>query len=101
MVLEVTINDDQGKKIYGNSKVYMPQSTNGLDDVMVYGPTQKLGLIRDTSIQPFMAKEEIFEAPMPPGVEKLKITVDLNYQLRPGDVYPIHLKTMEVLMGKK
>ena len=96
----MTIKNDQGKRIYENSKVYMPQSTNGLNDAVVYGPTHKLGLIRDTSIQPFTAKKEIFEAPMPLDVEILKVTVDLNYQLRPGDVYPIHLKTVEVLMGK-
>ncbi len=74
----------------------MPQSSDSLSNVMVYGPTHKVGLIRDTSIQPFTTKEETFEAQIPPGVEKLKVTVDLNYQLRPGDIYPIHLKTVEL-----
>ncbi|MCF8127302.1 MAG: hypothetical protein K9N10_02205 [Deltaproteobacteria bacterium] len=97
----MTIDNDQGKKIYENRRVYMPQSTNELDDAMVYGPTHKLGLIRDTSIQPFMAKVETFEASVPQGAQKLRVTVDLNYQLRPGDIYPIHLKTMEILIGKK
>ena len=97
----MTIHDEQGKKIYESSKVYMPQSTNSLNNVMVYGPVEKLGLIRDTSIQPFMAKEETFEAPIPQGVEKVKVTVDLNYQLRPGDIYPIHLQTTEILMEQE
>lgn len=79
----------------------MPQSTDGLNNAVVYGPTRKLGLIRDTSIQPFTEKKEIFEASVPHGVKNLSVTVDLNYQLRPGDVYPIHLKTVEVQMGEK
>ncbi len=97
----MTISDEDGKKIYENRRVYMPQSTDGLDDVMVYGPTKKLGIIRDTSIQPFAEKKETFEASLPRGVQKLSVTVDLNYQLRPGDVYPIHRDTIGVLMGTK
>jgi hypothetical protein len=89
VVLEVSIKDDRGKKIYENTKVYMPQSTTSHNEVMVYGPTNKFGIIRDTSIQPFSAKEETFEVPVPKTVRKVKVLVDLSYQLRPGDVYPI------------
>jgi len=97
----VTINDDQGRKVYEKQRVYMPQSTDGLDNAMVYGPTNKLGLIRDTSIQPFAAKKETFETSIPQGVKKVTVTVDLNYQLRPGDVYPIHMKTVEVQVRER
>ena len=78
----------------------MPQSTNGLDDAMVYGPTHKLGLIRDTSIQPFTAKAETFEILVPADSGKLKVLIDLNYQLRPGNIYPIHRKMLEVQWNK-
>ena len=97
----MTINDDQGRKVYEKQRVYMPQSTDGLDNAMVYGPTNKLGLIRDTSIQPFAAKKETFETSIPQGVKKVTVTVDLNYQLRPGDVYPIHMKTVEVQVRER
>ena len=79
----------------------MPQSTDGLDNVMVYGPTNKLGIIRDTSIQPFAEKKETFEASIPRGLQKLSVIVILNYQLRPGDVYPIHRDTIGVSMRTK
>ncbi len=68
----------------------MPQSTDSLDSIMVLGPDKKLGLIRDTSIQPFAPKEESFEIPIAKGVKGVKVTVQLSYQPRPGDVYPIH-----------
>ena len=100
MVLEVSIKDDRGKKIYENTKVYMPQSTNSLNEVMVYGPTNKFGIFRDTSIQPFSAKEETFEVPVPEGVRRIKVLVDLSYQLRPGDVYPIHQVYREIQINK-
>ena len=90
MVLDVTATSDQGKKIFEASKIYMPQSTASLDNTMVYGPDIKLGIIRDTSIQPFMSKEELFEIKMPETIKKVDIEINLTYQLRPGDIYPIH-----------
>jgi len=57
---------------------------------MVYGPDIKLGIIRDTSIQPFAPKEETFDIRVPEMVKTVTIDVGLSYQLRPGDVYPIH-----------
>jgi len=57
---------------------------------MVYGPDKKLGIIRDTSIQPFASKEETFEIKVPKSVKGVNVAVSLSYQLRPGDVYPIH-----------
>jgi len=90
VVLDVTATSDQGKKIFEASKIYMPQSTASLDNTMVYGPDIKLGIIRDTSIQPFMSKEELFEIKMPETIKKVDIEINLTYQLRPGDIYPIH-----------
>jgi len=100
MVLEVTMKDDLNRTIYEKKKVYMPQSTNSLNNDMVYGPTHKLGIIRDTSIQPFTAKIETFEAAVAEDIVKVKVLVDLSYQLRPGDVYPVHKKSMEIHMNK-
>jgi len=68
----------------------MPQSTASVDNTMVYGPDKKLGLIRDTSIQPFASKEETFDIKIPETVKTVNLEVNLSYQLRPGDVYPIH-----------
>jgi hypothetical protein len=89
VVLDVTATDDQEHKIFEASKIYMPQSGNSLNNTMVYGPDKKLGIIRDTSIQPFVPKEETFNIEIPKTVKVVTIKVDLNYQLRPGDVYPI------------
>lgn len=77
----------------------MPQSTDSLDSVMALGPDKKLGLIRDTSIQPFAPKEESFEIPIAKNVNGIKVTVQLSYQPRPGDVYPIHTVTRNVSFG--
>lgn len=101
MVLDVTIKDDMNRTLYRSNKVYMPQSTDSLNNDMVYGPTYKVGIIRDTSIQPFAAKKETFEAAIPEGVGKVRVNVELSYQPRPGDVYPIHRKTVEVGSGKE
>lgn len=57
---------------------------------MVLGPENKLGLIRDTSIQPFAPKEETIEVPLPHSLRDAIIEVNLSYQPRPGNVYPIH-----------
>ena len=86
----MTATDNKGEKIFEASKIYMPQSTDSLDNTMVYGPDKKLGIIRDTSIQPFTSKEESFEIKMHETIKRVDVVVNLSYQLRPGDVYPIH-----------
>jgi hypothetical protein len=68
----------------------MPQATDSRSNHMVLGPDKKLGLVRDTSIQPFAPKEETIEIPLPKGVTEAVIEVRLSYQPRPGNVYPIH-----------
>jgi hypothetical protein len=91
VVLDVTATDNKGKNIFEASKIYMPQSTTSLDSTMVYGPTKKLGIIRDTSIQPFAPKTETFEIKVFEAIKDVTVAVSLSYQPRPGDVYPIHL----------
>jgi hypothetical protein len=100
VVLDVTASTPEGKKIFETSRIYMPQSTDSRSTQMVLGPENKLGIIRDTSIQPFAPKEETIEVPLPPGLRKAVIEVNLSYQPRPGDVYPIHKLTRKVSLDQ-
>ena len=86
----MTASAPDGKRIFESSRIYMPQATDSRSNQMMLGPDKKLGLIRDTSIQPFAPKEETMEIPLPPGVTKAVIEVQLTYQPRPGNIYPIH-----------
>lgn len=90
MVLDVTANTVDGKRIFRTSRIYASQATDSRSTQMVLGPENKLGLIRDTSIQPFAPKEETIEIPLPQGVREAEIEVNLSYRPRPDDVYPIH-----------
>jgi hypothetical protein len=100
VVLEVTAGGQKGEKLFKTSKIYMPQATDSRDCVMMLGPDKKLGLIRDTSIQPFAPKEETFEIPVPKGMEEVMVDITLSYQPRPGNIYPIHgIKKKVVLKG--
>jgi hypothetical protein len=98
VVLEVTASGKNGEKISKISKIYMPQATDSRDCVMMLGPDKKLGLIRDTSIQPFAPKEENFEIPVPKGIEEVLVDITLSYQPRPGDVYPLHNFRKTIIM---
>ncbi|MCL5124351.1 MAG: hypothetical protein M1511_07625 [Deltaproteobacteria bacterium] len=86
----MTASETNGKEIFRTSKIYMPQATDSRSNHMVLGPDKKLGLIRDTSIQPFTPKEETTEIPLPEGVTDVDLEINLTYQPRPGNVYPIH-----------
>jgi hypothetical protein len=90
VVLDVTANDAEGKKLFQTSRIYSTQATDSRSTHMVLGPENKLGFIRDTSIQPFAPKEETIEVPLPTGLRAAEIEVNLSYQPRPGNVYPIH-----------
>jgi hypothetical protein len=96
VVLDVTANTPDGNVFFQASKSLMEQATNSLGTDMVLGPDKKLGLIRDTSIQPFAPTEETFEIPLPSEVQSATINISLSYQLRPGDRYPIHSVTRKV-----
>jgi hypothetical protein len=55
-----------GKEIFYDAKIYMPQSpAYGRGDKMVYGPFRKSGMIRDTSLQPGKTRVETFEIKFP------------------------------------
>ena len=99
MVLDVTAKTKDGKEIFKDSKIYMPQSTNCRSDAMVYGAQFKMGLVRDTSLQPLQTREEKYEITFPyedvekeagkPKVREIKakemdVTVELRYQLDPA-----------------
>lgn len=77
----------------------MPQATDSRRTVMALGPDKKLGLIRDTSIQPFAPKEETFEIPVPKGMEEILVDISLSYQPRPGNIYPIHSIKKKVILN--
>jgi hypothetical protein len=96
VVLDVTARDLDGKEIFQTAKFYMAQATDARSNHMVLGPDKKLGLIRDTSIQPYAPKEETFEIPLPAGIRDAVIEVNLSYQPRPGNVFPIHKMVRKV-----
>lgn len=100
MVLDVTANSPDGKKIFQTFRNYAAQATDSRSTEMVLGPEKKLGFIRDTSIQPFAPKEETFEVPLPIGLRDAVIEVSLSYQPRPGNVYPIHKVTRNVSLDQ-
>jgi len=76
----------------------MPQSTDSRNSIMVFPTDRKLGIIRDTSLQPFAPKEETFEIPIAKDVKEIKLTVQLSFSLRPGEDYPIHSVTKNVTL---
>ena len=86
----MTANSADGKKIFQTSRIYASQATDSRSTQMVLGPENKLGFIRDTSIQPFAPKEETIDVPLPAGSRDVEIEVNLSYQPRPGNVYGIH-----------
>lgn len=98
MVLEVTAKASDGKEIFLTSKFYMPQATDTRSSQMVLGPDKKLGFIRDTSIQPFAPKEETFEIPLTTGISDVVVELNLSYQPRPGNIYPIHKVVRKVTL---
>ncbi|AFM27978.1 hypothetical protein Desti_5390 [Desulfomonile tiedjei DSM 6799] len=90
MVLDVTAKDPDGKKIFQTSRIYAAQATDSRSTQTALGPDKKLGLIRDTSIQPFAPKEETVEIPLPAEIRDAVIEINLSYRPRPGNVFPIH-----------
>ncbi len=96
----MTASSPDGKKIFRTSRIYASQATDSRSTETALGPENKLGLIRDTSIQPFVPKEETFEMPLPQGLRDAAIEVNLSYQPRPGNVYPIHRVTRNVSLDQ-
>ena len=54
--MDVTATTKDGKEIFRDSKIFMTQATNSRDDSMIYGPSFKMGYIRDTSLQPLQTR---------------------------------------------
>jgi hypothetical protein len=100
VVLDVTAKTVDGHELFKDSKIYMPQATTYCDEKMVYGAHRKAGYIRDTSLQPFIAKQETFDIKLPADVREVDVIVDLTYQLVPGNIFPIHKVTRRVTMDK-
>jgi hypothetical protein len=112
VVLDVTAKTKDGKEIFSDAKIYMPQSpAYGRGDKMVYGPFRKSGMLRDTSLQPGQTRTETFEIKFPyVDVEKdgkkvreikakeMAVTVTLWYLPAGGDHRDD--KNVEVNKGK-
>jgi hypothetical protein len=100
VVLDVTAKDLDGKTIFQTSKFYSGQATDSRSTQTALGPEHKLGLIRDTSNQPFAPKEENIDIPLPPGLKDAVIEVNLSYRPRPGNIYPIHNVVRKVSLDR-
>ena len=96
----MTAKDLDGKTIFQTSKFYSGRATDSRSTQTALGPENKLGLIRDTSIQPFAPKEETIEASLPPGLRDAVIEVNLSYLPRPNDIYPIHNVVRKVSLDR-
>jgi len=95
----VTAKTKDGKEVFYDTKIYMPQSPAfGRGDKMVYGPFRKSRMLRDTSIQPGQTRTETFEIKFPfEDVEKegkkvrdikakdMDVTIKLWYMPAGGD----------------
>ncbi len=95
----MTAKTKDGKELFKDAKIYMPQSSNSRGDAMVYGAHFKMGMIADTSLQPLQTRTETYEIQFPfedaekergkPKVREIKakemdVTVELRYQLDPA-----------------
>ncbi len=100
MVLEVTAKTTDGKDIFKEEKIYMPQATTCLDEKMVFGAQWKVGYVRNTSLEAYKSTDETFEIKLPEGVRTVDVTAELTYQLFPGDKIPIHTITRKVTLDR-
>ena len=75
MVLEVTVKTKDGKEVFAEQRIYMPQSSAyGRGDKMVCSPFRKSGMLADTSLQPGQTKLESFSIKFPFEEKDGKIT---------------------------
>lgn len=99
--MEVTAKTPDGKEIFRDERHYHTQATTCRDEKMVYGAHNKASYVRDTSLQPYSAKEETFEIKLPEGVRTVDVTVELNYELQiPDNKIPIHKVTKRVTLDR-
>ncbi len=76
----MTAKTQDGKEIFKDAKIYMPQATNSRGDAMIYGAQYKMGLVADTTLQPGKTKVEKYEVKFPPESKEMEVTVELRYQ---------------------
>ncbi len=95
-MLEATAHDENGREVFKAQRIFMPQCTDSLGPLMVLGPDRKLGIIRDTTIQPFKPKHESFVIPLAAPCRELSLRVRLYYQLRPGQEIVLHRWSQKV-----
>lgn len=96
----MTANTLDGRRIFQTWRPYAAQATDSRSTHMALGQENKLGFIRDTSIQPFAPKEETIEVPLPLGLREAVVEVNLSYRPRPGNVYPIHKVILRVSLDQ-
>ena len=89
-MLYATAIDQNGQTVFSEERIYMPQCTDSLGPLMVLGPDKKLGIIRDTTFQPWAVKREVFDIRLAQPVKSLELRLRLVYRLRPGDEIPVH-----------
>jgi len=104
VTLDVRVTTVDGKEIYKEQKIYMPQHSLGYDDnTMVYAANRKLTLLRDTSLFPFVPKKETIEVKLPEGVNEAMVEVSLTFRQLPGveeAEFPIHKITKKVSLKR-
>ena len=104
--MEVTAKTTDGKEIYKEEKIYMPQATSCKDEKMMYGAQWKVGYIRNTALEAYKSTDDTYEIKLPvdekgaPTVRTVDVTVELTYQLFPGDKIPIHTVTKRVTLDR-
>jgi hypothetical protein len=104
VTLDIKVTTKDGKEIYQDTKIYMPQHKLGYDDnTMVYAANRKLTLMRDTSLHPFVPKKETIEVKLPDGVQEAVVEAVLTFRQLPGvpeAEFPIHKVTKEVSLKR-
>ncbi|WP_319586443.1 multiheme c-type cytochrome (seleno)protein ExtKL [uncultured Desulfobulbus sp.] len=104
VTLDIKVTTKDGKEIFQDTKIYMPQHKLGYDEnTMVYAANRKLTLMRDTSLQPFVPKKETIEVKLPDGVQEAVVEAVLTFRQLPGvpeAEFPIHKVTKEVSLKR-
>ena len=100
VTLDVLVKDKDGKELFKDQKIYMPQSGNGYGQAMVYGAFAKLGFLRDTSLQPYKPTKETFEIKLPENVKEAEAEVKLVWRHLPGDEVVIHKISKKISLDR-
>ncbi len=98
--MEVTAKKEDGTVIGTVKKIYMPQATNQLNEKQIFGAQNKVGYVRNTSLEAYESKDESIEFDLPEGVRTANIEVELTYQLFADDKIPIHKVTKTVSLDR-